>query len=486
METLTVTVDKSHIVSIGEKLYARSVELIRELVNNAYDADATRVDIQLDGQCVRVEDNGSGMDLEGLRQYFNIGSPEKRLNPRSPRFARLRIGQFGIGKFATLSACERFEVVTQLGNFRARVIFDKDEWQHEGTSWALPFEKREPDASRGDGTIVSLIRLTKGFDPAALEEYLRDTVPLSAPDFEVRLNGRRIVPRRLSGHRIPFMQGTDFGTVSGEIVILPASAASPREVGIDVKVKQVTIRRDLFGLEREGKAAFRIRGEVHADFLPITTDRTGFLMDAPEYCAFRGAMEEVVEEVRRVLDRLGERKENRRAARALREAIERVAKALEMNPELSPFGPVPLSDGTEGVGGAGAVSDKSRGEGSTEPAPPPEPRKPKKRRKRTPARQLTPNAVLRRLKLGSAGVTCCLDHFGETGPESFSEESIIYVNRDHPLYQRNIRKSETHTLHVARLLTQELALMNDSRNPRQAFERQSLLLRDAFTESPER
>jgi len=38
---LEVTVDKRHVVSIGERLYAESVELLRELINNAYDADAT-------------------------------------------------------------------------------------------------------------------------------------------------------------------------------------------------------------------------------------------------------------------------------------------------------------------------------------------------------------------------------------------------------------------------------------------------------------
>ena len=40
---LPVTVDKSHLITIGERLYAESIELIRELVNNAYDADATLV-----------------------------------------------------------------------------------------------------------------------------------------------------------------------------------------------------------------------------------------------------------------------------------------------------------------------------------------------------------------------------------------------------------------------------------------------------------
>ena len=45
--TLEVTVDKRHIISIGERLYAESAELLRELVNNAYDADATEVKVEI-------------------------------------------------------------------------------------------------------------------------------------------------------------------------------------------------------------------------------------------------------------------------------------------------------------------------------------------------------------------------------------------------------------------------------------------------------
>ena len=36
-----------HIVSIGERHSAESVELLRELVNNAYDADAMKVQVTL-------------------------------------------------------------------------------------------------------------------------------------------------------------------------------------------------------------------------------------------------------------------------------------------------------------------------------------------------------------------------------------------------------------------------------------------------------
>jgi hypothetical protein len=84
--------------------------------------------------------------------------------------------------------------------------------------------------------------------------------------------------------------------------------------------------------------------------------------------------------------------------------------------------------------------------------------------------------------MGQAGVTCCLDHFGPEGPEAFSEGIAIYINRDHPLYVRNSRRRVTHRLHVARLLAQEISLMKDPRTPRQAFERQSKLLREAFVE----
>ncbi|MFY9268508.1 MAG: ATP-binding protein [Candidatus Manganitrophaceae bacterium] len=69
---IAVTVDKSHLITIGERLYAESIELIRELVNNAYDADATEVRVTLEEDRIEIADNGAGMDLEGLRQYFNL------------------------------------------------------------------------------------------------------------------------------------------------------------------------------------------------------------------------------------------------------------------------------------------------------------------------------------------------------------------------------------------------------------------------------
>ncbi len=489
IEFLPVTVDKSHLITIGERLYSESIELIRELVNNAYDADATEVDIYITDEMIEIKDNGTGMDREGLRQYFNIGSPEKILKAKSPKFQRDLIGQFGIGKFASLSACECFEVYTQKGDFAAKVTFDKKEWEKEGDQWNLPLEILEPDKERGDGTTVRLLRLKRRFDHEEVIRKIIEGTPIRAPKFTVRLNGMRITPRSISGHRIPFLEGTEFGPVHGEIIILPSSSASLDEIGIEVKVKQVTIKRELFGLEDLGKAASRIRGEVWADFLPVTTDRTGFIIDSPQYQAFKKVMEKIVAEVKTVLKKLAGKKEKRKANKMLKEALQRVHRALAMNPDLSPFGAIPLGGEGQGTGGAASVSKKSEKEIKTEIEPAKEGKmeKPaqtsKRLKKKSPkVKRLTPNAVVQKVKFGEVGVSVCIDDFGEDGPECFTEGTVIYINQQHPLYQREAKRPETYLLNVTRLITQEISLMKDIRNPRQAFLRQSKLLRDAFIE----
>jgi hypothetical protein len=480
-ETIPVTVDKSHLITIGEKLYSQSTELVRELVNNAYDADATEVHVTITEEEIVVRDNGSGMDLEGLKQYFNIGSQEKRLHPRSARLRRERIGQFGIGKFATLSACGSFTVTTQCGAFAATVTFDKEAWEQAGDRWDLPLAIHPPDPDRGDSTTVTLTKLTKRFDVADVEKRIIESVPLKVQDFRVYLNGLPVRPRTLSGQRVPFLEGTPYGPVHGEIIILPSSKTTVTEpLGIECKVKQVTVRRELFGMETWGREMARVRGEVHADFLPITSDRSGFITDSAEYQAFIETMLRVMAEVKRYLGRVSDERETRGARKALREALHRIQSALGLNPDFAPPGILPLAGETPGLGGAGLQAGEKKpkagtvGAGVTPKAP---------RRKKAPApraAQLTPNAVIQRLKMGHTGITCCLDHFGADGPECFTEGTIIYINRDHPLYEREIKKRETHTMHIARLLTQEIALMRDPLNPRQAFERQSKLLRDAF------
>jgi hypothetical protein len=482
-EFIPVTIDKSHITTIGERLYAESIEFVRELVNNAYDADAALVEIAVGEDSIEIRDNGSGMDREGLGQYFNIGSQEKLYTSKSPVYGRDRIGQFGIGKFASLAACKRFEVITKKNDFVGRVIFDKEQWERGIDEWRLPLEILPADFRKENGTTVILIGLEKKFEPKDIEAKIIEGTPIKAPHFRVRINNHTVTPRSLSGHRIPLLEGTSFGPVTGEIVILSETASTTAEVGIEVKVKQVTVRRELFGMETWGKAMARVRGEVNADFLPITSDRTGFIKDSDEYRAFLDVMGRVMESVKIHLQKLTAKKEGMKVSRALKEALQRIYKALAVNPDLSPFGAFPVGDVAKGIGDAAMTPKAHEGNKSEEVKVEEKPKQEVKKRKKKPkVKRLTPNAIIKRIKFGETGVSCVVDSFGEDGPEVFSEETTIYINRDHPLYKREASKVDTHTLNLARLITQEIALMKDPKNPRQAFDRQSKLLRDAFVD----
>jgi hypothetical protein len=480
-EFIPVTIDKSHIITIGERLYTESIEFVRELVNNAYDADATLVDITVSEDTIEIMDNGGGMDREGLKQYFNIGSQQKLYAPKSPIYNRDRIGQFGIGKFASLSACNRFEVITKKDGFVGRVIFDKEQWEKVGDIWQLPLEILPADFRKQNGTTVILIGLDRRFEPKDIEAKIIEGTPIKAPYFRVRINNHTVTPRSLIGHRLPLLEGTSFGPVSGEIVILSETASIASDLGIEVKVKQVTIRRELFGMETWGKAMARVRGEVNADFLPITSDRTGFIKDSNEYQEFLGIMGKVMEGVKTTLQKLTIKKESKKVSRALKEALQRIYKALSVNPDLSPFGAIPIGDEVKGIGSAAEVSHKKEGFKEEEVKVEEKPKVPEKKKKKKPkVKRLTPNAIIKKIKFGESGVSCVVDSFGEDGPEVFSEETTIYINRDHPLYKRESTKIDTHTLNLARLITQEISLMKEPRNPRQAFERQSKLMKDAF------
>lgn len=478
---LPVTVDKSHLITIGEKMYAESIELVREFVSNAYDADAENVKIEINKETITIEDDGLGMDYNGLKQYFNIGSPQKKEKAVSKKFKRHYIGQFGIGKFASLSAADRFEIITKKGEFAAKVTFDKKQWQEAPEHWRLPLMEIDASTLPNDGAAVILSGLNKSFELEEVENRLRETMPLNIENFNVYLNGKKLEPKLWQGRRLPFFEGTPFGLVHGEIVIIPATQATTKDIGIDIKVKKVTIKKELFNMVTWGKDAARIKGEIHADFLPITSDRSNFILDSSEYKEFLKAVQKVIEEIKKILGSSSVKAEKTKAKRAMKEALTRVHNALARHPEFSPFGVIPQSD-TEGPGGAADLkksggNDAGADEGNVG-ANTVGPKK--KRNKKTPVKNITPNAVVQKMRFGTRGVACCVDSFGPDGPESFTQSDVIYINRDHPLYIRQLKKQDAHTMHIAQLITKEVALMKNIKNPRKVFESQSILLRDAF------
>ncbi len=485
---IPVTIDKSHLITIGEKLYSEKMSFVRELVNNAYDADATEIRIVLSPSEIIIGDNGSGMDEKGLRQYFTIGSSLKKEESVSPKFGRKRIGEFGIGKFAALAACKQFEIDTQSGAFRARLIFDKESWsRHE--DWHLNIDVLSPNMERNNGTIITLRGLEATFALWKLRRYLMERTPILAPDFTVLLNGEKVTGEVVAGRQLPIRLQSPFGPITGQITIVPIHLKNFR-FGVSICVKDVMIRNELFGLENSRKwGVTRITGRVNADFLPITSNRDDFIRDSEAFLSFSELMKKEIKKAVHVLHEEGDKKANLQASKVLKEALTKIGRALKGHKNLFPEAQVPM-------GSSSLSSDPDSKEGfdvsnaqfvplSEEISPDllkrlkqmPE-NKVKRRKSST---MLGSKSVIRSLRIANFDIAVRLEHLGED-EESLVSGGIIYVNLDHPLYRTYKNNDELLTLHVTRVITKELTLQAGIKDAQEAFALQSGLLTDALKE----
>ena len=118
MKTANFSVDPRLAGILGEN-YTSSERAMRELVDNAWDAEAKVVKITLpeilSDAPIIVTDNGSGMKEQELRQeYLNIASPRySRKGEKTPNLQRTVKGRRGIGKFAGLILAGQMEVDTK-------------------------------------------------------------------------------------------------------------------------------------------------------------------------------------------------------------------------------------------------------------------------------------------------------------------------------------------------------------------------------------
>jgi signal transduction histidine kinase len=136
-----------------------------ELVKNAYDADARRCTVTLDGvdrddpgARVVVEDDGQGMDLETvLGVWLEPGTEhrnrQRHRGARSRKFGRLPLGEKGVGRFAVHKLGRKVRLVTRRTRKR-EVVVDID-WAAFGSGRYLeevPIAARERAARVFRGT----------------------------------------------------------------------------------------------------------------------------------------------------------------------------------------------------------------------------------------------------------------------------------------------------------------------------------------------
>lgn len=113
------SVDSALLQELGEKLVSTVHVALAELVKNAYDADASKVQVRFikgeneRGPTICIEDNGTGMTpAEVAKFWMRIGTTNKGDEPRSRNFGRNRTGKKGVGRFACRRLGTRLRLVT--------------------------------------------------------------------------------------------------------------------------------------------------------------------------------------------------------------------------------------------------------------------------------------------------------------------------------------------------------------------------------------
>lgn len=113
-----IRVDATTIAQLSLGLYRSTATAFKELVNNAYDADATVVRIDTnypEFDFISCVDDGTGMPLDQFRRFFKdegIGSCIKRKGGKDTTniYKRPIIGRLGIGMLAIGQLCHSFQI----------------------------------------------------------------------------------------------------------------------------------------------------------------------------------------------------------------------------------------------------------------------------------------------------------------------------------------------------------------------------------------
>jgi signal transduction histidine kinase len=132
MPTIKFTVDSALLMELGERLVGKPYIALAELVKNSYDADATKVVIELNPEkdSITVSDNGHGMDFSEFRDFWmRIGSTHKESLRFSRNFKRSMTGSKGVGRLAVQFLAKKLDIATVSEKDLTKKLISHVEWE---------------------------------------------------------------------------------------------------------------------------------------------------------------------------------------------------------------------------------------------------------------------------------------------------------------------------------------------------------------------
>ncbi len=265
--SLELKVDQDRIFEeLSERLYTSHLEAFRELIiQNPFDADAKKVEVNVQPDAIEIRDDGTGMDLGLIEEFLIIGSDIKEATNRSGS-GRPFIGGKGIGRLSWAQLGDKCVIYTQAdgeahfiemirGSRSVSVHEVAPLWDHTGTKWTIT-------------------ELHKAIRPKEVYNYLCDTgglLTIFFDDFDVEVNGMSLREQLPEGRSFDI----EFTLKDGKEV-KGVGVLTGKVDRLSVCVNYVKVVDRVFG---------GVGGFVNADFLKETSDRNS-IIENEDYALF--------------------------------------------------------------------------------------------------------------------------------------------------------------------------------------------------------
>ena len=281
------------------KTWISPYEIIRELIENAFDEDATKVIVTVLSNGNIVIEDDAGMNSDSVNKFLILGSPHKVDEHLSPKLKRIRTGRYGTGRLSFLTSFDNMKIKTRLDNFNKTLVINGEALENLISGHAQLQELKESPLKR-NGTEVFLNGSKISVDMIKLSKELKKLSILRYPLFELYIKYAEIFNEwDLTDAQIiksPDVQGYRIIVniyephISGEIVIAKRPLGQD-EKGIAIMVGNHVVIRSTFGFDNK---LSRVTGYVKCDQLTSRFADKSALIENDTYFRFNQSMKDFI------------------------------------------------------------------------------------------------------------------------------------------------------------------------------------------------
>ena len=293
--TAELKIHPSFFREFATKTWISPNEIVKELIENAFDEDATKVLVTLLRNGTVIIEDDAGMNPDAMEKFLILGSPHKKLDSISPKLKRIRTGRYGTGRLSFLTSFDNMRIRTRRDEFSKSILIDGNTLDKLFRGNVELDDINEPTLER-NGTELTMRNSKVVIDIFRLTKEIRKLAILRHPMFEVYIkeaenfiewnyDGAQIIKAPdIQGHKI--LVNIDNGRISGEIVIA-RRPLSEDERGIAIMVGSHIVTRNNFGFDTKFN---RVTGYIRCDTLTSRFADKSALIEDEEYLRFNQTM----------------------------------------------------------------------------------------------------------------------------------------------------------------------------------------------------